>query len=587
MDNSAGSTTARPLSVSYPNEAVALPPRLLELAGRLRCQETRREVARLLAVELGAEELLLFIRDPELEVLLPAPGLSQILPRGKEWPQFLKDCLAGIRSQAELPALDGSDRRVDATACAAGDEAILVLLGGVTQPGAVASLCFLLPLIAAACQSEIAMVAAAGHAATAREAAQHAQTLARALDTARRELEETLREVREADRRKDEFLAMLGHELRNPLTSASNAVQLLAVYDRDNPNLQRYREVVRRQLQQLNRLVDDLLDISRVSRGKIALRREVISLSSAVEQALEISRPIIEARRHALHVVLPDSPLWVDADSVRLAQVFSNLLINAAKYTDPGGSIELRVDQETDRAVVRVRDTGKGLPKEQLERVFEPFSQFHTTLDRRDGGLGIGLALVRELVQMHGGSVSASSEGPGKGSEFVVCLPLSTAPNSSSPRQRRSLTSPSRRVLVVDDNQDAVETLAELLEVWGHNVWTAADGPSGLQAAAEHNPEVILLDIGLPVIDGYEVARRLRAMPGLDSTWLIALTGYGQPEDRQRALAAGFDYHLTKPLDPAVLQQLLLSYNSGVDHVENRDRCTPAGASPPTCEGGR
>jgi signal transduction histidine kinase len=373
------------------------------------------------------------------------------------------------------------------------------------------------------------------------------------------ELREREEALREADRRKDEFLAMLAHELRNPLAPIRNAVELFRLAGPVEPRLQRANEIIARQVGHMTRLIDDLLDVSRITRGKIQLRRELIDLGSIVAAAIETARPLIEARRHELTVSLPSGPLFLEGDPTRLSQVFANLLQNGAKFTEPQGHLWLTAEKEGDTVVVRVRDTGIGIAPEILPHVFDLFSQGERALDRSQGGLGIGLSLVRGLVQLHGGSVQAISPGVGGGSEFIVRLPLiPETPSLAVPADRapRATISP-RRILVVDDNVDAAESLADLLQAGGHEVRTAYNGPSCLELAVNYQPEVVLLDIGLPGMDGYEVARRLRQIPPLADVTLVALTGYGQKEDVARAKAAGFDSHMVKPVDADPLFGLL------------------------------
>ena len=327
--------------------------------------------------------------------------------------------------------------------------------------------------------------------------------------------------------------------------------------------MEKPRAIIDRQLRQLTRLVDDLLDVSRITRGKICLQLEPVDVRTVVTSAVETSRPLIEARKHQLTVSLPEEPIFVNADRDRLSQVLSNLLNNAAKYTESGGSICVQAEQDGEEAVFRVSDTGAGIPPSMLPHIFDLFIQVDQSLDRSQGGLGIGLTLVRRLVEMHGGKVQASSEGPGRGSEFVVRLPLENAePRPALSDNGDAVPHPADshcRVLVVDDNVDAAETLAMLARLHGHEVRIAHTGPSGLEAARNYHPEIVLLDIGLPGLDGYEVARRLRNEPGGDQILLVAVTGYGREEDRSRARAAGFDHHLIKPFDPASLGQFFSS----------------------------
>jgi PAS domain S-box-containing protein len=373
----------------------------------------------------------------------------------------------------------------------------------------------------------------------------------------RKRAEESLRE---ADRRKTEFLAMLAHELRNPLAPVRNALCLLKLPGATEADKHEATGMMERQVEHLVRLVDDLLDVSRIMRDKIVLKRERVDLAAVLARAVEVSRPALDAQGHDLSVCVPTRSIRLEVDSIRLAQVFSNLLNNAAKYTERAGRIWLTAGREDGQAVVRVRDTGVGIAPDLLPHVFELFVQGERSLARSQGGLGIGLTLVKRLTEMHGGTVTAHSQGAGAGSEFLVRLPIS--PESPNEGDGKPVCGPtaaggSRRILVVDDNVDAARSLALLLRLWGHTVRTAYDGPSALAAAAADPPEVVLLDIGMPGMDGYEVARRLRAQAELRSALLVAVTGYGQDEDRRRAFAAGFDRHLTKPLDPDALQALL------------------------------
>ncbi|WAK01271.1 PAS domain-containing protein [Methylobacter sp. YRD-M1] len=366
--------------------------------------------------------------------------------------------------------------------------------------------------------------------------------------TERKQAEEALHE---ADRRKDEFLAMLAHELRNPLAPISNAVQIMKRSDLDETRLAWCRDVINRQVEHLVRLVDDLLDVSRISRGKIELKKETLEVSTIVQRAIETSQPLIDARRHEFTVQLPPEPIYVEGDLVRLAQVVSNLLNNAAKYTDEGGRIKLTVEPADDDVFIRVRDNGRGIEPSALPSLFQLFYQVDRTIDRAEGGLGIGLALVKSLVAMHGGEVWASSEGRGKGSEFAIhlpCLRKSTVVATSCHIDAKPDEGP-LRILVVDDNRDAAQSLSLLLTSEGHEVLLAYDGYAALEIAQAARPQVVLLDIGLPGMDGYAVARALRQDPALKMTHLIALSGYGRVMDRETARTAGFNAYLTKPID--------------------------------------
>jgi two-component system CheB/CheR fusion protein len=366
--------------------------------------------------------------------------------------------------------------------------------------------------------------------------------------------------LREADRRKDEFLAVLAHELRNPLAPIQNAVDILASQDTDEDARQWSREVIERQVRQMARLLDDLLDVSRITRDKLSLRRQQVTLAAVVEAALETSRPLIEAGGQTLEVTLPDASVPLDADPIRLAQVFANLLNNAAKYTDRGGWIRLTGARQGEEVTLSVRDSGIGIAPEMQPRLFEIFSQATPALERSQGGLGIGLSLARGLVEMHGGSVAVHSDGLGKGSEFVVRLPVAAPLPETPPLPAAALPAdapPGRRVLIADDNRDAAESLAMILELLGYEVRTAGDGEEAVAAAAAFQPHAIVLDIGMPRLDGYGAARRIRAQPWGRATVLVALSGWGQEEDQRRSREAGFDEHLVKPAAPTALDALL------------------------------
>jgi len=360
-------------------------------------------------------------------------------------------------------------------------------------------------------------------------------------------MREHLEERELADQRKDEFMAALAHELRNPLAPIRNSVELLKLSGA-KPDI---IDIMQRQVNHLVRLVDDLMEISRMTRGRITLRKEIVPLAAVIEAAVEMSRPLIEARGHTLTVDLPSETVPVEADRTRLTQIFSNLLNNAANYTDSGGSIAIRGRREGGQVAVAVSDTGIGIPAEALSTVFEMFAQVSPPARNAQSGLGIGLALARGLVEQHGGTLTAASEGSGKGSQFTVRLPVSRG----EPESAAIAVSPapalakSHRVLVVDDNRDAADSLGALLEMLGVEVHVVHDGESALAAFGAFQPRVTLLDLGMPGMDGYEVARRIRARPDAEGVALIALTGWGQERDRRRTAAAGFDGHLTKPVD--------------------------------------
>lgn len=389
----------------------------------------------------------------------------------------------------------------------------------------------------------------------------------------RREAESRLRE---ADRRKDEFLAVLAHELRNPLAPLRHALEVLHLAPGDPAAVEQVGGIMERQLQQMVRLIDDLLDVSRIAGNRLELRREPIDISTVVHSALETCGPLLAQSRHALKLTLPPHPLHVDADRSRLAQAFANLLNNAIKYTEPGGRIWLTVERTAGEVVVTVRDSGIGIPEAMLGRVFEMFVQVDSSIDRAQGGLGIGLQLVKRIVEMHGGSVVAQSGGPGRGSEFVVRLPVALAP-TGGPRPVAGAPRPAmrRRVLVADDNADAADTLAMMLRMKGHDVCIARDGAEALEEGARFRPEVALLDIGMPKLDGLEVARRMRTTDWGRDIILIALTGWGQEDDRRRSRDAGFDHHIVKPVELATLEAVL-SANGESYRGELQKRATGA-----------
>ncbi len=372
-------------------------------------------------------------------------------------------------------------------------------------------------------------------------------------------------ELRLADQRKDEFLATLAHELRNPLAPLSNSLQILAMSKDLSPTVVGVREIMERQVTHMVRLVDDLLEVSRITRGNIDLRQEPVALSTVLASAVEISRPVIDGCLHQLNVSLPSEPLILDADACRLAQVFANLINNAAKYTPEGGKIWVSARREGPHAVVSVRDSGLGIPADMLHRIFDMFAQVDRTRRRAQGGLGIGLTLAKRLVEMHAGQIEARSPGLGLGSEFLVRLPLSTRPVEESEASSIPITpaevrpiSP-RRVLVVDDTRAAAYILGKLLEAMGQQVQIADSAATAMQLARSERPDLIISDISMPNIDGYEFARMLRREPGLESLPLVAITGYGEEQDRQRTKEAGFDYHLVKPVSVSKLQELLAS----------------------------
>ena len=497
-----------------------------------------------LARHLGGEALFVLVSDPSHpEKRIPAPGCDT-LPSSRGWKDLLARCGEPGVACGDVAFPDASSQRRACAYAFAGvvfvlvgaaeaDEAIRRQLGGAAG------------VIAAMLRAEAAVVVARGELEVERRNAERIAGLARALDRARADAER-------ATQVKNEFLAMLGHELRNPLAPIVTGLQMLRI----EGVTARALDVVERQVGHMLRLVDDLLDISRITTGKVELRREPVELAAVVTRALEIARPLLEQRQNRVTVDVPSRGLVVDGDPARLAQIFSNLLTNAAKYSEAGSPIELVARCEGERVRLAVVDHGIGLDAAYLERIFDQFVQVPQGLERSAGGLGIGLAIVKSLVEQHGGVVQAHSAGLGRGSTFTVELPVTRAQDAASPPEElrtlaaagRPACEPARaaRVLLVDDNADAAELLGELLVAHGHEVAVAHTGPEALAALAGFIPDVALLDIGLPVMDGYELARTLRER--VPSVRLAALTGYGQVEDRARSRDAGFEAHLVKPV---------------------------------------
>lgn len=377
--------------------------------------------------------------------------------------------------------------------------------------------------------------------------------------TEQKRIEEALRESAAA---KDRFLAMLAHELRNPLGAVSNALQVMRTVPPDHPSWTRSFQVIERQVKHQAQLLNDLLEVSRLTRGTVELHRERLDLSQLVSDTFEDSRAGIVGTGLAASLEVPGRPVWVEGDPARLSQILSNLLHNAVKFSQPGGRVEVRLAEEEELAVVRVIDTGIGIEPAMLSQIWEAFNQVDVSLDRTRGGLGLGLALVKGLVELHGGTVLAESEGPGRGARFTITLPLAAEPapperKAGQPDQAGVLS-----ILIIEDNPDAAETLADLLRLFGHEVELAHSGPAGIEAAQRLHPDIVLCDIGLPGMDGYAVARHLRQDPATASLRLIALTGYGRESDRRMAREAGFDLHLVKPVEPTELQRLLTEWAS-------------------------
>jgi signal transduction histidine kinase/CheY-like chemotaxis protein len=367
-----------------------------------------------------------------------------------------------------------------------------------------------------------------------------------------------LMRIQEVDIRKNEFLATLAHELRNPLAPIRNGLNILKLTERQEIRLE-IEDMIARQINHMVHLVDDLMDIARITQGKIDLRKATINLSEAITHAIETSRPLIEQKEHTLSFTLPEKPIYLSADFARISQIFSNLLNNSAKYTDPKGNIMLTIEQTPEFVVVKIRDNGIGIPHEMLPRVFDMFSQVDSSLERTQGGLGIGLSLVKKLTDMHEGKIEVKSDGVNKGSEFIITLPVIASPQADNVKEKTNDISGKimRRILVVDDNEASAKTMMWMLELLGHDIQIAHDGPTAIKIAHEYKPEVILLDIGLPQMNGYEVCKVMRRDPTLKDATFIAQTGWGQAEHRERSKEAGFTHHLVKPIDINILENLI------------------------------
>ncbi|HUR89711.1 MAG TPA: ATP-binding protein [Ramlibacter sp.] len=529
-------------------------PPLHQLVGALGDETRRQQAASDIAHLAGARELLLFVRDPELQVFVPAPGMPKTLPGAAAWRQML----AGCGDRVQVNKLEIAGQAVIASAAVV-EECAFVLVGE-QQCEFPQLLADSMQLLSAALRAQQSLRLEVAAAAEARNVAAQARQLAHALDSARAAAAELNHQLQNEHERKDQFLAMLAHELRNPLAPMTSALEIVR---RTSPReiddrVRRQLDVMARQVQQLTHLVDDLLDVSRVSRGLIELRREVLPLRDLLRSAIESSRPLLDSRRHLLVIPPIAEEVQLDGDVVRLTQVFANLLNNAAKYTDPGGRITLDVALCGEKVEVAITDTGHGIPPEMLASIFDMFTQVPGSLDRAPGGLGIGLTLVRTLVELHGGSVRAESAGLGTGSRFVVTLPLAIARAEAPPSRVSPEVALSRSlVMIVDDNVDAALSLSEVLKLIGADTAVAHEGAQALSmAAAGMRPGIVLMDIGLPGMDGYETAREWRRRFGRDAK-LVALTGYGSADDRRRSAQAGFDEHLVKPVALDMLLKVL------------------------------
>lgn len=538
----------------------------LSLIVRLTDPANRAANARALAESIGAVDLSLFLFDDDVHALLPAPGFPQTLPDGRKWKAFFKEVTSKNSFRSRLVYVDSSEP-VDVLGLRASDGSILVLFGGEPDEHEVNEVVLLMPLLAAAFRGEALVSVAKARATIAQEMASDSAILAESLDRARRELGVALSDakragdaLREADRRKDEFLATLAHELRNPLAPLSNALDLLKMAPDKLGVLGKVQGVMERQVSQMIRLIDDLMDVSRITQGKVELRKETVGLRAIMHSAVELVRPLLEENNHGLTVNLPDEDILLNVDTVRITQVLSNLLNNAAKYTPSGGKVDVAAYIHGSSAVVTVKDSGVGIPADKLDSVFEMFAQVESSLERSRGGLGIGLMLVKKLVEMHGGTINASSPGLGLGSTFTLSLPVVAAPTQTHANRAADpskLSSKTYRVLVVDDNKPSADTMMWTMETLGHTAEVCYDGPTAIAHATEFLPDIILLDLGLPGISGYEICQTLRGNPAFADTIIIAQTGWGQKEHRERSKLAGFDYHLVKPVQLEKLEEIL------------------------------
>jgi signal transduction histidine kinase/CheY-like chemotaxis protein len=534
----------------------------------LATSKDRQRLARELAPSYQADNLLVFLKDDQVGLFLPAAGFAQNLRKGAAWQRFLAECNSAGRAAEELFFTD-ADAPVPVLGVSSHSDAVLVLVGPQAAISDDDVFLELLPLLAWSFNKERLAESAEAHAALAREKELSASLLAESLDKARAKLAAALVDARRAedalrlaDQRKDEFLAILAHELRNPLAPISNGIELLRNAEKRPQLLPQIRRMMNDQLRYMARLIDDLMDVSRITRGKVHLKKRRVVVQDVLDSAIEATRGYLEQQQHELVVARSEQPVFVDADSIRLAQVFANLLNNAARYTRPGGTITVTVEATHDEVTVAIRDTGVGLSAVELEKIFDMFVQVDRSTEEARGGLGIGLTLVKKLVELHQGHVSASSEGKGLGSEFTVSLPL----DMSATQEEREVTSAplstapftdSLRVLVVDDNRASAETLGMLVEALGHQVDVVFRGRDALTQAGLHSPQVVLLDIDLPDLNGYEVCRRLRQLPTVSEARIVAQTGWGQAEDRRKAFEAGFDDFLVKPVDISRMHEVL------------------------------
>lgn len=551
-----------------------IPLELVDIFICLQLPETRQDGLKALAAYARAKEAYLFVKDAELSIYLPAQGLPQTMRHAAWWHEFFEQREAGTCVSGLMPSPTSGDQSHCSVVVEKLGLSILVLLGVELESSIATQLQALLPLVAAKLTVERAAASAAGHAAAAREANSQARSLNAALDANRRELQkafgllekeltvrrEAEKKLRETDRKKDEFLAMLAHELRNPLAPISMAAQLIKLPSSASRQIEQASQIITRQVAHMTSLLDDLLDVSRVTRGKIVLEKEPVDVKGVIADAIEQSKSIVQQKQHQLDVHLTGETVYVDGDKTRLVQIIANILVNAAKYTPSQGSLDLRVDATEEEVLIRISDNGIGIDTELLPHIFELFTQAPRSSDRSQGGLGIGLALVKSLVDLHGGNISAHSRGLNLGSEFTVRLPKyqhSLQLPVSNLNNDTLSSEAALSILVIDDNVDAASTLAAVIEASGHRVLIGHSAKEAMELAAAHGSDVLFLDIGLPDMDGYELAKKIRGIKTCEDAVLVALTGYGQPQDKELAREAGFDVHLTKPADFTRLMKIL------------------------------
>lgn len=550
-------------------------PSKLQLIAALAGKAARQTVARQLAAFYQADDLIIFLRDQQVGLFLPAPDFSRNLKGSKAWQRFLTRCDEHGCAEDWLEFVSVSNP-VPVVGVRGQEDLIVVLIGEHCAINEGDELFQLSSLLAHAFDAERQSEALVAQTSLAREKEMSANLLAQSLDKARARLASTLNDVRQAqealrlaDKRKDEFLAILAHELRNPLAPIGNGIELLKHAEQNPQILPNVRKMMDGQLRHMVRLIDDLMDVSRITRGKISLHKQEVPLKRLIDHAIEGAKPFINQQNHRLSLHMMDDSILVHVDSTRITQVFSNLLNNAAKYSDPGGSIHIDVYADANEVTVSIRDTGMGLNEQELTSIFDMFVQSDCVAGYARGGLGIGLTLVKNLVELHEGRVRAKSAGRGQGSEFIVTLPRAQKkpelePINDAERPLVAAHDNQLRVLIVDDNEASARSMCMIAELLGHQAQVAFRGAEALEKAERLQPQVILLDIGLPDISGYEVCHRLRAVPNFAKTLIVAQTGWGQATDRQKGAEAGFDDYLVKPLDMGDLSKVFAMANTAI-----------------------